>query len=99
MCLVCLVNGSGSGSGSGSESDIGVLRMLAATSATLVAVRILNFIDDLCMTRVAFNFSSPQEIFTHLLQLNSDDDAPERARKRERGRCESAFGASHTAYD
>lgn len=27
--------------------------------------RILNFIDDLCLPRVAFNFSSLREIFTH----------------------------------
>lgn len=48
---------------------------------------ILNFIDDLCLPRVAFNFSSLREIFTHFA---ADAGAAAGA---------SALSASHMAYD
>lgn len=37
--------------------------------------RILNFIDDLCVPRVAFNFSSPREIFTHFAAVSGSASA------------------------
>lgn len=47
---------------------------------------ILNFIDDLCLPRVAFNFSSLREIFTHFAAAAAAAGA-------------SALSASHMAYD
>lgn len=46
---------------------------------------ILNFIDDLCLPRVAFNFSSLREIFTHFAAAAAAGA--------------SALSASHMAYD
>lgn len=47
--------------------------------------RILNFIDDLCLPRVAFNFSSLREIFTHFAAAA--------------GAASALSALSHMAYD